>query len=295
MFKYLKLKDNSEKAPTYSRNLVTDWLDEDSDIPITLKQINNLPRNFKKRVYRNLLSPGLLSRFGIHPITWKGSDGQERVGLTAEPGTNVVHLWAQSSNDPEDEFFRLEMADNIFNGIDLHLLLLNDPNSPKFETEIDEAGNPTLFSTARRNISEERRAKQAGLAPAQIRNNLGASSLVIEQIDVFMATLGQQAYFLEPLTYASAWVFERRGFAYVRGHQLMEQIHQEFQPGGKLRTTLDGSSPFRQSNQCCSVRGRAWAIHDGILDAIDARWDNIRMIKQVGRHAGVITYPEATY
>ena len=295
MFKYLKLKDNSEKAPTYSRNLVTDWLDEDSDIPITLKQINNLPRNFKKRVYRNLLSPGLLSRFGIHPITWKGSDGQERVGLTAEPGTNVVHLWAQSSNDPEDEFFRLEMADNIFNGIDLHLLLLNDPNSPKFETEIDEAGNPTLFSTARRNISEERRAKQAGLAPAQIRSNLGASSLVIEQIDVFMATLGQQAYFLEPLTYASAWVFERRGFAYVRGHQLMEQIHQEFQPGGKLRTTLDGSSPFRQSNQCCSVRGRAWAIHDGILDVIDARWDNIRMIKQVGRHAGVITYPEATY
>ena len=295
MFRYLKLRDKPDIVPAFSGNLTAEWLDKDSDIPITLKQINNLHANIKRRIYRNLMSPGLLSRFGIHPITWKGSDNQERVGLKADPGTNVVHLWAQVSTDPDDEFFRLEMADNPFDGIDLHLLLLNDPNSPRFETGHDEDGRPTLFGTARRNISEEKRAKEAGLAPAQIRSSLGASKLVFDQIDVFLATLGHQAYFFEPLTYASAWVFERRGSAYVRGHQLMDDIHQGFLPGGELHAMLDASTPFRQLDQWRTIRGRAWAIHDGILETINARWDNIRMIKQVGRHAGVETFPDAIY
>jgi hypothetical protein len=43
------------------------------------------------------------------------------------------------------------------------------------------------------------------------------------------------------------------------------------------------------------VRGRAWAIHDGILKALDANWDNIRMVKQIGRQAGVETFPGAKY
>jgi hypothetical protein len=107
--------------------------------------------------------------------------------------------------------------------------------------------------------------------------------------------LGHRAYFLEPLTYASAWVFERRGFAYVRGHKLMDDIHREFQPGGKLYECLDDGSAFRKRDQAHTVRGRAWAIHDGILDALDLRWDKIRMVKQIGRHAGVETFPQAVY
>ena len=295
MFRNLRIKTKPDRVPVYSGNLNNEWLEKDSEIPITLKQINNLPPNLKRRIYRNLLSPELIARFGIHPITWKGSDGQERVGLTARSGSNTVHLWAWASNDPEDEFFRLEMSDNPFDGIDLHLLMLNDPNSPRFKTDVDQEGRATSLSTTHRNIPEETRAMRAGLAPAQIRSSLGASKLVFDQIDVFLATLGHQAYFFEPLTYASAWIFERRGCAYVRGHQLMEEIHQEFQTGGTLYSALDGNSPLRQPDQYSSVRGRAWAIHDGILEAIDTRWDNLRMIKQVGRCAGVETFPGAIY
>ena len=136
---------------------------------------------------------------------------------------------------------------------------------------------------------------QAGLAPGQVRAGLGGSRLVFEHIDNFLSMVGHRAYFLEPLTYASAWVFERRGFAYVRGHKLMDDIHREFQAGGMLHKCLDDGSPFRTRDQAVSVRGRAWAIHDGILEAIDQRWDKIRMVKQVGRHAGVDTFPQAVY
>jgi hypothetical protein len=117
----------------------------------------------------------------------------------------------------------------------------------------------------------------------------------LEQLENFLSPLGQRMYFLEPLTYASAWLFERRGFAYVRGHQLMEEIHAQFQPGGVLHRALDGSTPFRQPDQWRTVRGRAWAIQDGILEALDARWDGLRMVKQIGRDAGVNTFPGSVF
>jgi hypothetical protein len=129
---------------------------------------------------------------------------------------------------------------------------------------------------------------QAGLAPAQQRASLGASRSVLGQLEIFLSALGHRACFLEPLTYASAWVFERRGFAYVRGHRLMDTIHKEFQPGERLHRALDGSSPFRRPDQWDTVRGRAWAIHDGILETIDCA--GIAACQQVGRHAGVETF-----
>ena len=185
--------------------------------------------------------------------------------------------------------------DNLLNGIDLGLLLLQDPNGVRYGTDCDQNGTPTLFGTVLRNLTEEEKAMRAGLAPAQIRACLGASRLVLDHLETFLAALGHRAYFLEPLTYASAWVFERRGFAYVRGHKLMDDIHREFQPGGELHVALDGSTPFRRQDQWSTVRGRSWAIHDGILSAIDADWNRLRMIKQIGRHAGVETFPDAVY
>ena len=81
----------------------------------------------------------------------------------------------------------------------------------------------------------------------------------------------------------------------MSGHKLMDDIHKEFQPGGRLHAALDGSTPFRQPDQWRTVRGRAWAVHDGILAAIDAQWNGLRMVKRVGRHAGVNTLPGVDY
>jgi hypothetical protein len=215
--------------------------------------------------------------------------------MNAQPERGIVQLSVSKSPDPADEFIHLELADNAYAGIDLNFLVLNNPDSPRFNTDFDAQGNPTLFGTLRRNLAEEERAMKAGLAPGQVRSSLGGSSSTLQQIDAFLGVLGHKAYFLEPLSYASAWVFERRGFAYVRGHKLMDDIQLEFQPGGRLYQALDGSTPFRQPGQALTVRGRAWAIHDGILEVIEARWDKLRLVKQIGRYAGVETFPQAVY
>lgn len=295
MLKYFRIKQEPEKIVPDLGAISISLLERDATLPFTIRQLNNLPENVKRRMYRGLIPPALLARFGIDPIHWTDANKQEKILLQAEENSEKVFITARSSPRSEDEFFALELADNSLNGVELNLIVLNDPGTPRYPIDQTEDGSPTMFGTLKRNQKAEAEAKQAGLAPGQVRAGLGGSRLVIEQIEAFLAMLGHRAYFLEPLTYASAWVFERRGFAYVRGHKLMDDIHREFQPDGKLYQCLDDRFPFRKRDQADTVRGRAWAIHDGILEALDLRWDNIRMVKQIGRHAGVKTFPQATY
>jgi hypothetical protein len=295
MLKYLRVRREPIKAATDPGLISVNELMGDFGLPISIRAINGLPTQAKHRVYRLLIPSPLLTNFDIDPITWKGPEGDGYVQCKAEPDTNVVNLSVRESPQSSDMFFCIELADNSYNGIDINLLLLNDPVTPRFKTDFDEAGKPTLFGSIGRNLAEEERAMRAGLAPGQIRSNLHASQLVFQQLESFLAFLGHVAVSLEPLTYVSAWIFERRGFAYLCGHKFMDTVHTEFQPGGRLHQALDGSTPFRQPDQWRTVRGRAWAIHDGILSAIDAQWNDLRMVKRVGYHAGVNTFPDAEY
>lgn len=246
MFRQLRVRRQPPQKAPEPGGLSAERLAQDSNLPIALRQINSLAENANRRIYRALLPPGLLTQFGIDPITWKGADGELHVRLNAEPESGVVALSAWKAADDSGDVLFIGLADNAFNGIDLNLLLLGDPDSPRFRTDYDEEGRPTLFGTARRNRTEEALAMQAGLAPAQVRSSLGASRAALGHLETFLAALGHRAFFLEPLTYVSAWLFERRGFAYVRGHKLMDDIHREFQPGGRLHLALDGRSPYQQ-------------------------------------------------
>ncbi len=295
MFQRLRLRQQPLKVAPDPEELSVGQLIGDYALPISIRGINGLPADAKRRIYRALIPASLLTRANINPITWNGLDGNPQVILAAEVDKGVVNLAIKDAPDASDVFFNVELADNAFNGIDLNLLLLNDPASPRFRTDYDDEGKPTYFGTVRRNLAEDERAMRAGLAPGQIRAGLSASQLFFQQLDTFLSFMSHHAVTLEPLTYASAWVFERRGFAYMRGHKLMDDIQREFQPGGKLHAALDGSTPFRQPDQWRTVRGRAWAIQDGILSALDTRWNDVRMVKQVGRHAGVNTFPDAIY
>ena len=294
-FQHLRVRQQPNKIAPDPHEFSVAQLVGDFSFPISIRGINGLPQDAKRRIYRLLIPPIVLTRANIHPITWKGAEGHEQVVLIAEEDKGLVNLSVKDSPEGSEVFFCVELADNSFNGIDLNLLLLNDPDSERFRTDYDDQGKPTMFGTLCRNLAAEEQAMRAGLAPGQIRSSLGASQPFFQQIDAFLAFLGHHAISLEPLTYASAWVFERRGFAYMRGHKLMDDIQREFQPGGKLHATLDASTPFRQPDQWRTVRGRAWAIHDGVLSVLDTRWNELRMVKQVGRHAHANTFPDAIY
>jgi hypothetical protein len=288
--------DPGDKEPEFDPATVSALrLMRDPDLPVPLRALNQFSDGAKKRLYRPLLPPELLVRFGINPITWRGPDGDNHVRLVAPEEKGLVKLEAFRRQDDRDPFAYLELVDNNFNGINVVLVVINDPDSPRFDTDISAEGERTLFGTVHRNLEAEAAAMDAGLAPGQIRRGLRTTSLALQQLQAFLALLGHESFAAEPLTYATAILFENRGFSYMSGRRLMEEIHQEFQPGGRLHAALDGSTPFRQPGQAGTIRGRAWAIHDGILEAIGQSWNGVRMVKRLGHDASLNTFPDAAY
>jgi len=77
----------------------------------------------------------------------------------------------------------------------------------------------------------------------------------------------------------------------------METIDGEFRPGGRLHRALDGSTTFRRPGFDRTIRGRSWAIHDGIGDGLRAGGGvgGVKMYKAAGRRAGINTFPGAIY
>jgi hypothetical protein len=104
--------------------------------------------------------------------------------------------------------------------------------------------------------------------------------------------MGHEYYLMEPLAYHNAILFERVGCNYVQGLRKLQWMHLGFQPGGILHQDLDGSTPFRHADAWRTVRGRSWAIHDGILGE---PWHGVRMYKRIGKMYGVNTFPEGPY
>ncbi len=258
----------------------------------SLRQINDLPEPIKEGIYRHLLPTRLLEEYGIDPATLCDAQGNRLVTFTCPAGSGVVEVDIRPEVHFPDPLLYLELADTRLNQIEVMLFVVNDPNSERFETDRDWRGERTKFGTVQRNIPEEIRAMQAGLAPGQVRRGLRLTRTLIYLFEQFVSRLGHDYYLMEPLGYHNAILFERLGCNYVQGLRRMQWIHASFQPGGPLHQKLDGSTPFRAPDAWRTVRGRSWAIHDGILDE---PWHGIRMYKQVGKHAGVDTFPNGPY
>ena len=180
----------------------------------------------------------------------------------------------------------------------LHLdfLIINDPFSERFNVDIDEQGRDTFFGTHSRNIPEEIKAMKAGLAPGMVRQGLRLMGKFVKCLDVFMAMLELKTITAGAFFYHNAIMWERYGFTYFKGGKMMEKIHKEFQPEGLLYEKLDDSTPFRKKGMERSIRGRSWAINDGILlDAFDEEWESPVMYRTLGKDFKVNTFPDQIY
>jgi hypothetical protein len=231
--------------------------------------------------------------------------------LCNEKGDQVVRFFSPQGDrtclvevklsGQEDPLYSLQLTDtNDFTQIDWDFLIVNDPDSPKFNTHVDEEGTDTLFGWASRNLAEEERALEAGLFPGQIRKGLGLTRDVIHVLDFFCSILDIKSIRLEALFYHNAITYERLGFSYFEGFKQMKRIHDLFQPGGKLFEKLNDRSLFRKPEYGQTVRGRSWAIHDGILteivdDLLDEGWISPVMYRMVGKPRGMITFPDPVY
>ena len=258
--------------------------------PNSIRGINNLSEEEKNAIYKTLLPNQLLKLYGLD----LANPGPYRpiVIFHAPPKSRVMELIVKRDARDFDNMFYLNMVDTFNNQLLVLLVVVNDLDSPRFNTDVDVHGYRTQFGTVNRNMAAETAAMEAGLSPGQVRQGLRAFKQFVPVFEKFVATMEHELFFIEPLSYANAIIFERYGFNYLRGRQDMIRIHQGFQPGGELHAKLTASNPFRHPNAGKTVRGRAWAIHDGILGH---PFTGFQMYKRVGELAGVNTFPDAIW
>jgi acetoin utilization protein AcuC len=252
--------------------------------PSTIGGINLLPEPEKRAIYSKYIPRDLLEKYSLPPLT--SAAGYNLLQFRYASGSTDVEMRLYHKVDFPDPILYAHLTDTMNGQIHVLLYILNDPDSPRYDVDKMPDGTPTKFGILKRNVEEEAKACEAGLAPGQVRRGLRLLGQAIEAFEGFVTALGHEMYFVEPLYYHNAVIFERYGFSYQMGRRLMESIHAGFQPGGDLHAQLDGSTPFRQPEAAESIRKRSWAIHDGILGE---PFTNVTMYKRVGHAAGVNT------
>lgn len=254
-----------------------------SKLPDTIRAINMLPEPEKREIYAQLIPQSLLPDYGISDLS-----DTNIFSMVYPSGSRAMELNLRQHATDRDPLLYINIADTFNGQILVLLVVVNDPESPRYNTDVDQIGNRTNFGTSSRNIPAELAAMENGLAPGQVRRGLRTFKRSVPVFEDFISRMGHNMFLIEPLAYHNAIVFERYGFNYSRGLQDMKEIHESFQAGGYLYHRLNGSSRFRNPDAWDSVRGRSWAIHDGILDH---PYTGFQMYKRIGIDAGVSSAP----
>ena len=248
----------------------------------TIGGINKLPEHEKRAIYARYIPKELVQKFDLPELT----HNKELLQFRFAEGSSDVEMRVYHRVGFQDPVLYAHLADTLNGQIHVLLYILNDPESPRFAVDRMPDGSPTRFGTLKRHLEAERNAMGNGLAPGQVRRGLRLLQPATVAFEEFITSLGHDMYFVEPLYYHNAVIFERYGFAYQVGKRRMESIQAGFGAGGELSQKLDGSNPFRSSKAGHRIRLRSWAIHDGILGE---PFTNVTMYKRVGKSAEINT------
>jgi acetoin utilization protein AcuC len=251
----------------------------------TISAINHLPAEEKRQIYSRLIPVELLERFQI-PADFTDASGNDLLSLDCAPGSATFEMRLYHRIPFPDPLLYGQMTDTLNGQIHILLYILNDPTSPRFDVDKMPDGRPTKFGTLFRNLDAEIAAMNFGLAPGQVRRGLRLLWSAIPAFEKFVASLGHELFFVEPLYYHNAILFEQHGFSYQKGRKLMERIQKGFAEGGDLTARLDGSTPFRSPQAARRIRLRSWAVHDNLLGE---PFTNVTMYKTIGKSASVNT------
>lgn len=260
--------------------------------PHSLRDINALPVDIKEAIYVGLIPGDLFAMYGIDAKTFRNKKGEKSLEFIYPPGEGILKLSLKRSVEDIDPIVYIQLRDTIYNQAEFEWIIINDPDSERFNINRNPGTQFLPPSSRFRNIPEEIRAMEAGLAPGQVHRGLHKFQGIIHLLEQLLSSIRISLIIGFPYAYHNAIELERIGFFYASGRDMMERIHQGFQAGGELLSRLDGSSPFRQPGMEKTIRGRSWAIHDGILGE---PWICPKMQKIVGRKARDFTFPDAFY
>ncbi len=254
----------------------------------SIYELNHLAPEERTRVFRGLIPASLFTDLGIDRSTFLNQRGERVVQFHTPESHGFVSIDVKERAPDQDSVFFLQLSDTPFmDNLELSFVVINNPRGERFNIDRDPQGRDTLFGTTLRNIAEEEKAMTAGLAPGQVRPGLHLLGEMLRLLERFASRLGTSIISCEALFYHNAVQYERYGFGYLEGRRMMEEIDRGFTPSGELFARLDNSTPFHRKGAEKTVRGRSWAIQDGILGK---PWTSPKLYKPVGKAVGVNTF-----
>jgi len=263
----------------------------------SIAKVNRLPREEREQIYLRLVPESIFEKFQIDRKTLTNPLGEKVVSGIFPPDDNFACIEVKYRPADRDCIFSSQISLSSFmESLHLDFLIINDPFSERFNVDVDEFGRDTLLGTRSRNIPQEIKAMEAGLAPGMVRKGLRLMGEFVKCLESFMASLELKTVTIGAFYYHNAILWERYGFTYFKGGKMMEKVHEEFQPGGLLFKKLNDSSPFRKKGMEQTIRGRSWAIYDGILaEGLDREWESPVMYKILGKNSKINTFPGQVY
>ena len=254
-------------------------------------EINEFPFADKEKLYSELIPDQIYSVFNIKNRDIESLKENSCFKIFCDKNADFVKIEIKTDENQKDWVFLLELADTIYYQIELSLIVTGDPRYPFYDVFSDKFGHQNYFATMIRNIPEEEKALKDGLFPHQARKGLKIFDELLEKLETFAESMDKHLIETDPLAYNNAIFYEKKGFAYIHGKNLMETIDKEFKPGGSLYRSLDNSNIFRKKEYWNNLRGRSWAIHDGILhEKFGEYFDNVKMYKPLGKNLNVKTF-----
>ena len=258
----------------------------------SIRQINQLPAEEREAIYRRLIPSRVVELLGLDLPTGLDSRGNRLITFLCPEDQGFVRVEVRRDAHDRDCVFLLKLTQPTEEFVEVGFIIINDPDAERFDVDRDPAGGAGGILSGVRNPIEEIRALRAGLAPGQVRRGLRLFREALPLVENFAGELGKEQISIEALFYHHAILYEHHGFGYLTGRDHLEEIHRGFQPGGPLERRLDGSTPFRLPEAAGTVRGRSWAILDGILGE---PWRVPRLYKIVGKAMSMPTFPDFTY
>jgi len=254
--------------------------------PYSITHINNLSHQEKRDIFIHLIPDEVFDRFNLRPDLYD-NQGHDLIEIRGKQNAQSLEVSIYHEYGFKDPLIYSHLTDTLNSRIHVLLYIMNDPESPRFDTDRMPDGTKTIFGTEIRNLEAEQAAMEYGLLPGQIRKGLNLLGKAVDSFDGFVQYLGHNIYFVEPLYYHNAITFERYGFNYQSGRKRMEQIHLDFSVEKKYTPQLN-NSPFRKPEAEKSMFYRSWAIHDGILGE---PFTYVTMYKMIGKKFDINTAP----
>ncbi|WP_428389209.1 hypothetical protein [Mucisphaera sp.] len=259
---------------------------------MSIQKLNHCSDAEKRRLYASIIPPRTFQHLtDAHPDRFPTPDiNEESFLLDARPGSYEARLRIPAHRIDGDHLLSLDLADAGGGQLEIGFLVINDLTAPRFNIDNDPEGRMTLLGTAGRNLEQETAALKAGLGPSQVRKGLGLFAELLPRLETFAKANAYYGIILEPLTYHNAIWYENHGFAYISGRKRMLEIDRAFARDGALYKALDNTT-FRHTRFARSPRGRSWAIHDGILEALPNQDPlDLQMVKVINQEAHQETF-----